>query len=100
MSVLAPPLELQDERALTREVLAHLDAQIASAQRLLETVLEQGAAIRARDVHTVVRLAGMLHGEMSRRQAIEVRALAPARALRRRALGSPRRRLPSHASRR
>jgi hypothetical protein len=63
---------LDDERTLTRDVLAHLDAQIASAQRLLETVLEQGAAIRARDVHTVVRLAGMLHGEMSRRQLLEV----------------------------
>ncbi len=72
---------MQDERALTREVLAHLDAQIASAQRLLETVLEQGAAIRARDVHTVVRLAGMLHGEMSRRQAIEGERCAAARAV-------------------
>ncbi len=71
MSVLAPPPELLDDRALTREVLAHLDAQIVSAQRLLETVLEQGAAIRARDVHTVVRLAGLMHGEMTRRQSIE-----------------------------
>lgn len=60
-----------DPRALTREVLAHLEAQVESAQRLLGVVLEQGAAIRARDVHAVVRLAGMLHGEMSRRQAIE-----------------------------
>jgi hypothetical protein len=59
------------EEVLTREVLAHLDAQVGSAQRLLAVVLEQGAAIRARDVHAVVRLAGMLHGEMSRRQAIE-----------------------------
>ncbi len=67
----APEL-LDDDRTLTRDVLAHLDAQIASAQRLLETVLEQGAAIRARDVHTVVRLAGMLHGEMSRRGLLEV----------------------------
>jgi hypothetical protein len=57
--------------ALTRDVLAHLDAQIDSAQRLLAMVLEQGAAIRARDVHAVVRCAGHLHGEMSRRGAIE-----------------------------
>jgi FlgN protein len=56
---------------LSVDVLAHLDAQIASAQRLLEIVLEQGAAIRARDVHTVVRLAGLLHGELTRRQQIE-----------------------------
>ena len=56
---------------LGSEVLAHLDAQIASVQRLLEIVLEQGAAIRARDVHTVVRFAGLLHGELARREQIE-----------------------------
>jgi hypothetical protein len=56
---------------LASDVLAHLDAQIASVQRLLEIVLEQGAAIRARDVHTVVRLAGLLHGELARRSQIE-----------------------------
>lgn len=56
---------------LACDVLAHLDAQIASVRRLLEIVLEQGAAIRARDVHTVVRLAGLLHGELMRRQQIE-----------------------------
>jgi hypothetical protein len=56
---------------LGSDVLAHLDAQIASVQRLLEIVLEQGAAIRARDVHTVVRFAGLLHGELARRQQIE-----------------------------
>jgi hypothetical protein len=56
---------------LAADVLAHLDAQIASVQRLLEIVLEQGAAIRARDVHTVVRLAGLLHGELACRRQIE-----------------------------
>jgi hypothetical protein len=56
---------------LAFDVLAHLDAQIASVRRLLEIVLEQGAAIRARDVHTVVRLAGLLHGEIARRGQIE-----------------------------
>ena len=56
---------------LAADVLAHLDAQIASVQRLLEIVLEQGAAIRARDVHTVVRFAGLLHGEVARRREIE-----------------------------
>jgi flagellar biosynthesis/type III secretory pathway chaperone len=56
---------------LGADVLAHLDAQIASVQRLLEIVLEQGAAIRSRDVHTVVRFAGLLHGEIARRQQIE-----------------------------
>ena len=61
----------QQDRALTAEVLGHLDAQIESARRLLEVVLEQGAAIRARDVHNVVRLAGILRGEMERRQLLD-----------------------------
>jgi len=39
--------------------------------RGIQLVLEQGAAIRARDVHTVVRLAGILRGEMGRRQLLE-----------------------------
>jgi hypothetical protein len=64
MTVIAAPSE---QETLTGEVLAHLDAQVASA----EVVLQQGAAIRARDVHAVVRFAGLLHGEMSRREAIE-----------------------------
>lgn len=57
---------------LDADVLSHLDAQIESVQRLLEIVLDQGAAIRAREVHEVVRLAGLLHGELSRRQQIEL----------------------------
>lgn len=64
-----PPIV--ETHPLAADVLAHLDAQIASVQRLLEIVLEQGTAIRARDVHTVVRLAGLLHGELSRRAQIE-----------------------------
>jgi hypothetical protein len=61
----------QRDRALIADVLEHLDAQLASARSLLGVVLEQGAAIRARDVHTVVRLAGILRGEMGRRQMLE-----------------------------
>jgi hypothetical protein len=63
--------ELVQDCALAVEVIAHLDAQIDSARSLLEVVLEQGKAIRARDVHTVVRLAGILRGEMGRRQLLE-----------------------------
>lgn len=61
----------QRDRALVADLLGHLDAQIASARSLLEVVLEQGAAIRVRDVHAVVRLAGILRGEMGRRQLLE-----------------------------
>ncbi|MBA2637532.1 MAG: hypothetical protein H0U79_04805 [Solirubrobacterales bacterium] len=35
-------------------ILGHLGEQLASAERLLETVLRQAAAIRARDVETVL----------------------------------------------
>jgi hypothetical protein len=70
VSVLAPSLPASD-RALAVDVLVHLDAQLESARSLLEVVLEQGAAIRARDVDTVVRLAGILRGEMGRRQLLE-----------------------------
>jgi len=61
----------QRGRTIAEDVLTHLDAQIESARSLLEVVLEQGAAIRARDVQTVVRLAGILRGEMGRRQLLE-----------------------------
>jgi hypothetical protein len=59
------------EQTLAVEVLRHLDAQIASAKSLLGVVLEQGAAIRGRDVQSVVRLAGILRGEMGRRSLLE-----------------------------
>lgn len=80
MSTLAPAPELNvpaaarlgGDELLAADLLAHLAAQIGSAERLLEIVLAQGAAIRRRDVHEVVRLAAMLHGEMSRRQQIEL----------------------------
>jgi hypothetical protein len=70
-AALIAPDGLAQDRALTADVLVHLDAQIASARSLLGVVLEQGTAIRARDVHTVVRLAGILRGEMGRRQLLE-----------------------------
>lgn len=63
--------DLPGDLSLSADVLTHLDAQIASARSLLGVVLEQGAAIRARDVHAVVRLAGILRGEMGRRQLLE-----------------------------
>jgi len=70
-TALAPAEGPLANRPLAAEVLAHLSAQIESARGLLAVVLEQGAAIRARDVQTVVRLAGILRGEMGRRQLLE-----------------------------
>jgi len=68
----ADTIELPTRRdELATEVLTHLDAQLLSARSLLAVVLEQGAAIRAREVHAVVRLAGILRGEMGRRQLLE-----------------------------
>lgn len=63
-------LEFHDE-VLTREVLAHLGTQLESARRMLAVVLDQGAAIRQRDVQKVVELASALQSEMHRREVIE-----------------------------
>lgn len=60
-----------EDAALCVEVLDHLQAQTLSARALLAAVLEQGAAIRARDVQAVVRMAGMLRGQMGSRQLLE-----------------------------
>jgi flagellar FlgN protein len=57
--------------AIGADVLAHLDVQLVSARRLLSIVLEQGGAIRARAVHKVVALAGLMQAELERRAAIE-----------------------------
>jgi hypothetical protein len=56
---------------LTVEVLTHLDTQLIAARHLLGIVLDQGVAIRRRDVQQVVRLAGMLQAEMQRRYLLE-----------------------------
>ena len=52
-------------------VVAHLDAQIASARRLLELTIQQGAAIRARDVDGVVRRLQDIKIEGGRRERLE-----------------------------
>ena len=57
--------------ALEAELLVHLDAQIASARRLLGFVLEQGKAIRARDVEAVLGRLADVQTEMGRRGALE-----------------------------
>ena len=57
--------------ALEAELLVHLDAQISSARRLLALVLEQGKAIRKRDVETVLGRLADVQTEMGRRGALE-----------------------------
>lgn len=69
MSALAPAEQF--DAALTADVIAHLDAQLTSARRLLQIVLDQGVAIRQRDVNNVVSLTGLLQVEMQRRATIE-----------------------------
>jgi hypothetical protein len=61
----------QPDAVFTGDVLAHLDAQLVAARRLLQVVLEQGAAIRRRDVRAVVALTGILQAELQRRQLLE-----------------------------
>jgi hypothetical protein len=52
-------------------VVAHLDAQLISAQRLLELVLKQGAAVRERDPQGVLVCLTEIQGEMERRGRLE-----------------------------
>jgi hypothetical protein len=56
---------------LEAELLAHLDAQLASARRLLGLVLEQGKAIRERDVDGVLGKLAEVQSEMGRRGSLE-----------------------------
>ena len=56
---------------LGNDVVAHLDAQIASARRLLSAVLRQGQAIRAREVEEVMARLADIQAEMGRRAALE-----------------------------
>jgi FlgN protein len=56
---------------LEAELLAHLDAQLASARHLLSLVLAQGAAIRARDVEAVLARLADVQTEMVRRGTLE-----------------------------
>ena len=74
MSVVSVPgilVEDQIDHTLGNDVLAHLETQLVSGRRMLQIVLAQGAAIRARDVHNVVSLTGLLQAEVERRSMIE-----------------------------
>lgn len=56
---------------LASELLAHLDAQIASAARLLEIAMAQRAAIRERDVEAIMAQVGAFNAELERRTRLE-----------------------------
>ncbi|HEX5619234.1 MAG TPA: flagellar export chaperone FlgN [Solirubrobacteraceae bacterium] len=56
---------------LEAELLVHLDTQINSARRLLGFVLDQGKAIRTRDVDVVLARLTDVQTEMGRRGALE-----------------------------
>jgi len=53
------------------DVLAHLDAQIGSAQRLLAQILRQSGAIRRRDVDGVLATMTDIQAEMGSRGRLE-----------------------------
>jgi hypothetical protein len=69
-------LYAQADAALTGEVIAHLEAQLVAARRLLHVVLEQGVAIRNRDVKGVVALTGTLQVELHHRRQLETERIA------------------------
>ena len=57
--------------AIGAEVLDHLQAQIISAQRLLECILRQGVAVRAREVDGVLAAMTEIQAEMGARSRME-----------------------------
>jgi hypothetical protein len=59
------------DQILPAGVARHLDLQIASAQRLLDLVLRQGAAIRERDVEAVLARLADIQVEMAAREGLE-----------------------------
>ncbi len=59
------------DHVLPAAVARHLELQIASAQRLLDLVLRQGAAIRERDVEAVLARLGDIQVEMASRESLE-----------------------------
>jgi FlgN protein len=57
--------------AIGAEVLDHLQAQIVSARRLLECILRQGTAVRAREVDGVLAAMTEIQAEMGARSRME-----------------------------
>ena len=68
MSALAVAPQTSD---VGQAVLGHLAEQIASANRLLEAVLRQGAATRRQDIDEVLVCLTEIQGETERRSVLE-----------------------------
>lgn len=66
-----PALTSEQTGTLGAALLSHLDAQLRSADRMLELVLAQGRAIRARDVQLVLELVGRIQAETDARARLE-----------------------------
>ncbi len=56
---------------LARAVVRHLDEQLESARRLLDLILQQGSAIRAREVEAVLARLAEVKTEMALRERLE-----------------------------
>jgi hypothetical protein len=56
---------------ISADVLAHLDAQLGSARRLLAQILRQSVAIRERDVDAVLTTMTDIQSEMASRGRLE-----------------------------
>jgi hypothetical protein len=69
--VIAAAEQPRIDAELSAGVLTHLEVQIASARRLLGSILAQGAAIRARDVESVLGRLSEVKTEMTQRAALE-----------------------------
>ena len=69
--MIAAPEDRRVDAQLAGAVLVHLDAQIASARRLLGSILAQGKAIRSRDVEGVVARLSDVKTEMGLRGTLE-----------------------------
>jgi FlgN protein len=69
--VIAAPEQPRIDAELSAGVLAHLDVQIASARRLLGSILAQGAAIRERNVESVLAHLAAVKTEMGLRAELE-----------------------------
>ena len=66
-----PAVQMNHGARLGGALLAHLDAQLRAADRMLDLVLQQGRAVRARNVELVLTLIGQLQAETDARAQLE-----------------------------